>query len=123
MARSARYPIRLKRVFDEAEPRDGQRLLVDGYWPRGVTKDDVHADAWLRALAPSTGLRHWFDDDPNRWEDFRQLYFAEIAANGPGLARLRPYLERGPVTLLYAAGDEEHNNAAALREFLLRGAG
>lgn len=123
MARSARYPIRLKRVFDEAEARDGQRLLVDGVWPRGMTKAELQAEAWLRAIAPSTGLRRWFGHDPARWEDFRRRYFAELAENRDGLARLRPYLERGPVTLLYAARDEEHNNAVVLQQFLTHGSG
>jgi len=123
MARSVRYPIRLKRVYEAPEPGDGQRLLVDGVWPRGMTKLDLQAEAWLRSLAPSTALRRWFDHDPARWEGFRRRYFAELADNPTGLARLRPYLERGPVTLLYAARDEEHNNAVALRDYLQRGSG
>src|SRR5690606_18076422 len=119
MARAARQPIRLKRVYDPAEPGDGQRLLVDGVWPRGKTKQELAIEAWLRSLAPSAGLRRWFGHDPARWEDFRARYFEELAANPDGLARLRAYLDRGPVTLLYAARDEEHNNAVALRDFLM----
>lgn len=123
MASPARHPIRLKRAYEEPAPGDGQRLLVDGLWPRGVTKADLQIEAWLKAIAPSTALRKWFGHDPTRWEGFRSRYFAELAANPEALYQLRGYLSRGPVTLLYAARDEEHNNAVALRDFLLHGSG
>lgn len=123
MARPARYPVHVKRVYEPPEAEDGQRLLVDGIWPRGLRKEDLEVDAWLRVLAPRTALRRWFGHDPARWEDFRARYFAELAANANGLARLRGYLVRGPVTLLYAAADEEHNNAVALRDYILHGSG
>ena len=123
MASPARHPIRLKRAYEEPAPGDGQRLLVDGLWPRGVTKADLQIEAWLKAIAPSTALRKWFGHDPARWDGFRSRYFAELAANAEALAQLRGYLSRGPVTLLYAARDEEHNNAVALRDFLLHGSG
>ena len=121
MASTSRHPIQVKRLYETAEPADGQRLLVDGLWPRGVTKADLHIEAWLRAVAPSTALRKWYGHDPARWEAFRERYFAELAANPQTLAPLRRYLERGPVTLLYAARDEEHNNAVALRDYVLYG--
>ena len=121
MASPARHPIHLKRAYEEPAPGDGQRLLVDGLWPRGLRKETLQAEAWLRVLAPSTDLRRWFGHDPARWDDFRVRYFDELAANPAALARLRGYLERGPVTLLYAARDEEHNNAAALRDYVLHG--
>ena len=123
MASPARHPIRLKRAYEEPAPGDGQRLLVDGLWPRGVTKADLQIEAWLKAIAPSTALRKWFGHDPTRWEGFRSRYFAELAANAEALSQLRGYLSRGPVTLLYAARDEEHNNAVALRDFLMHGSG
>ena len=123
MASPARHPIRLKRAYEEPAPGDGQRLLVDGLWPRGVTKADLQIEAWLKAISPSTALRKWFGHDPARWDGFRSRYFAELAANAEALAQLRGYLSRGPVTLLYAARDEEHNNAVALRDFLLHGSG
>ena len=123
MASPARHPIRLKRAYEEPAPGDGQRLLVDGLWPRGVTKADLQIEAWLKAIAPSTALRKWFGHDPARWDGFRSRYFAELAANPEALSQLRGYLSRGPVTLLYAARDEEHNNAVALRDFLLHGSG
>ncbi|AKC86743.1 DUF488 domain-containing protein [Pseudoxanthomonas suwonensis] len=121
MARAARHPIHLKRAYEDAAPSDGQRLLVDGLWPRGVSRDDLRAESWLKALAPSTALRKWFGHDPARWDDFRERYFDELEANPEALAQLRPYLDRGPVTLLYGARDEEHNNAVALRDYLLHG--
>jgi len=121
MASRARHPIHLKRAYEDPAPSDGQRLLVDGLWPRGVSKEDLRAEAWLRALAPSTALRKWFGHDPARWDGFRERYFAELEANPEALSQLRGYLARGPVTLLYGARDEEHNNAVALRDYLLRG--
>ena len=121
MASTARPPIHLKRAYDAPEPGDGQRLLVDGLWPRGVSKEDLEAEAWLKALAPSTPLRKWFNHDPARWETFRTRYFEELEAKPEALAQLRAYLARGPVTLLYGARDEEHNNAVALRDFVLHG--
>jgi len=121
MASRARHPIHLKRAYEDPAPGDGQRLLVDGLWPRGVSKEDLHAEAWLKALAPSTALRKWFGHDPARWDGFRERYFAELEADPEALSQLRGYLARGPVTLLYGARDEEHNNAVALRDYLLRG--
>jgi uncharacterized protein YeaO (DUF488 family) len=121
MASRTRHSIHLKRAYEDPAPGDGQRLLVDGLWPRGVSKEDLHAEAWLKALAPSTALRKWFGHDPARWDGFRERYFAELEANPEALAQLRGYLARGPVTLLYGARDEEHNNAVALRDYLLRG--
>ena len=121
MASSASPTIFLKRAYEEPAPGDGQRLLVDGIWPRGVSKADLQAEAWLKALAPSTALRRWFNHDPARWEGFRARYAAELEANPEALAQLRGYLVRGPVTLVYAARDEEHNNAVALRDYVLHG--
>lgn len=123
MARPARYPVLTKRVYEPSGPLDGARLLVDGVWPRGLSKESMELEAWLRLLAPSTALRRWFGHDPARWDDFRTRYFAELADNPAGLARLRGYMVRGPVTLLYAAADEEHNNAVALRDYILHGSG
>ena len=121
MASTARHPIHLKRLYEAPEPGDGQRLLVDGLWPRGISKVELEAEAWLRALAPSTALRKWFNHDPARWETFRIRYFEELDAKPEALAQLRAYLARGPVTLLYGARDEEHNNAFALRDYVLHG--
>ena len=115
--------IRIKRAYEPPHADDGVRILIDRLWPRGIKKEALALDRWAKELAPSTALRKWFGHDPLRWDGFRSRYFAELAANPEGLARLRPYLERGPVTLLYAAVDEEHNNAVALRQFLMHGSG
>ncbi|SED03301.1 Uncharacterized conserved protein YeaO, DUF488 family [Rhizobiales bacterium GAS191] len=110
--------IQIKRIYEPAEPDDGFRVLVDRIWPRGLKKADTAIDLWLKEIAPSTALRHWFDHDPARWEDFRKRYKAEVEPQSDTLAMLRSKARRGTVTLLYAARDIEHNNAAALERIL-----
>jgi uncharacterized protein YeaO (DUF488 family) len=112
--------IRLKRAYEPAAAADGTRVLVDRLWPRGVTKADAAIDHWMKDLAPSTELRKWFGHDPARWAEFRQRYAAEIDAHRDELERLREMTDAGVVTLVYAARDEAHNDAVALREILLR---
>jgi len=111
--------IRIKRVYDPAEPTDGTRVLVDRLWPRGVKKAEFPLDRWQKEAAPSDTLRRWFHHDPGKWEEFRQRYLAELEARP---AAWQPLVQaaRGPLTLLYSAHDTQHNNAAVLREFLLR---
>lgn len=111
--------IRTKRVYDPPGSSDGLRILVDRIWPRGVKKEDAQVVHWMKELAPSDELRGWFGHDPARWEEFQQRYFAELDQNPEPLARLRELLREGPVTLVYAAKDEQHNNAVALRAYLL----
>ncbi|MBV8494157.1 MAG: DUF488 family protein [Alphaproteobacteria bacterium] len=108
--------IRTKRVHDPADQQDGKRVLVDRLWPRGLKKEEAQIDLWLREAAPSSELRRWFGHDPARWEEFRRRYAAELERSREVLA---PLLDiRGTVTLLFAARDEEHNNAVALAEWL-----
>ena len=110
--------IQVKRAYEPAAKSDGKRFLVDRLWPRGVAKDALRAQAWLKDVAPSDALRRWFNHDPARWEEFRRRYFAELDAR-PGA--WQPILEaarRGNVTLLYSAREVEHNNAVALKEYL-----
>ena len=111
----------LRRVYDPAGPDDGLRVLVERLWPRGLSKARAGVDEWLREAAPSAPLRQWFGHDPARWAEFRRRYEAELGAQpaSVAVARLRVLAARGRVTLLYAAKDEAHNNARALREFLL----
>ncbi|HVY62810.1 MAG TPA: DUF488 family protein [Planctomycetota bacterium] len=112
--------IRLRRVYETPGRGEGKRFLVERLWPRGVKKEALELDGWLRDVAPSTELRKWFSHDPAKWPEFRRRYEAELAANE---AAWRPLLEaagEGPVTLLYSSHDEEHNNAVALRDFLER---
>ena len=108
--------IRVKRTYDSRERKDGRRILVERLWPRGMKKESVAADAWLKDVAPSTKLRKWFDHREERWEEFRRRYHEELDANPDAW---KPILESGrTVTLLYSAHDTEHNGAVVLRDYL-----
>jgi uncharacterized protein YeaO (DUF488 family) len=112
----------VKRVYAPAGPGDGLRVLVDRLWPRGIAKDKARVDLWLKDIAPSDALRKRFHARPERWEEFCVAYAAELKAE-PGRTAAKGLLERageGPVTLLYAARDEQHNNAIALKTWLER---
>ncbi|MCC6777889.1 MAG: DUF488 family protein [Hyphomicrobiales bacterium] len=109
----------LKRVYASPEPADGTRILVDRLWPRGLSKDKARVDLWLKDIAPSNALRKRFHGQPADWKEFCATYFAELkeptarAAAEEVVARLK----QGTVTLLYAAHDEQHNNAVALKRW------
>jgi len=109
--------ILLARAYDDEIPA-GRRFLVDRVWPRGVTKEDLHLDGWIRDAAPSTELRRWFGHDPARWEEFRRRYSAELDARPEAWAPLREAAAHGDVVLLFGAKDTEHNQAVALRDYL-----
>lgn len=111
--------VRLKRAYDEPDPKDGRRLLVDRLWPRGVSKVDAAIDEWVKEIAPSTALRKWFGHDPARWDEFRQRYAKEIHGHAELLGHLRELARDGPVTLVYSARDEIHNDAVVLRKVIL----
>lgn len=111
--------IQVKRVYDAAAADDGWRVLVDRVWPRGLSKAQVRADAWLKDVAPSTALRQWFAHDRAKWDEFVQRYTAELNANAEALEPLRVAARRGRLTLLYGARDSEYNQAVALRAYLL----
>ncbi len=111
--------IRLKRAYEAACADDGSRVLVDRLWPRGVSKDAAAIDLWLKELAPSTELRKWFGHDPARWADFERRYAQEVRAHPDQFEQLRDLARKGRVTLVYAAHDEEHNDAVVLRRLLL----
>lgn len=113
--------LQIKRAYEPAAREDGDRYLVDRLWPRGVKKEALALTAWLKDIAPSGELRLWFGHDPARWAGFRRRYQAELEANRPALQPLRAALRRGPLTLVYSAHDEAHNQAVVLRDFLLRG--
>jgi len=111
--------LKLKRVYDPPERDDGYRVLVDRLWPRGLAKDKAHVDVWLKDAAPSDALRKWFHQDPERWRGFRARYREELRADGETLSSLRALIrEKGSVTLLFAARDEDRNNAAVLAQML-----
>jgi uncharacterized protein YeaO (DUF488 family) len=120
MTRKAAARILVARVYDPERGRGGCRILVDRMWPRGLKKEDLKIDRWLKRLAPSTDLRRWFQHDPNRWEEFRRRYFAELDAQPDAWLELAELCGSRTVTLLFAANDREHNNATALREYLQR---
>jgi len=110
--------VRLKRAYDPAEPGDGYRVLIDRLWPRGVSKERARLDEWARELAPSTELRTWFGHDPERFAEFERRYRTELAAHSGKLDELRRRARHGTLTLVYAARDEEHNDAVVLAELL-----
>lgn len=110
--------IQIKRSYELPAREDGRRFLVERLWPRGMRKEALHADAWLKDVAPSTELRQWFGHRTERWDEFRRRYRKELSANADAWAPLLDASDRGTVTLLYSAHDTEHNGARVLREFL-----
>lgn len=112
--------IKVKRVYEEPEKADGVRVLVDRVWPRGLSKEAAAVDYWLREIAPSAELRKWFGHDPAKWEAFYARYVSELAAGAKDVVFLRARAKKGTVTLVYAAKDEAHNNAVALKRYLER---
>ena len=110
--------VTLKRVYDEPEPGDGTRVLVERLWPRGLSKERAHVDLWLKEIAPSDGLRRWFGHDPARFAEFARRYRAELGANPEAVSRMDELIKAGRVTLLYGARDEEHNEARVLADYI-----
>ncbi len=111
--------VRLKRAYEPPAADDGTRILVDRLWPRGVSKEHAALDQWMKDISPSTELRQWFGHDPARWVEFRRRYAEELHQNGELLSQLRSLARQGPVTLVYSAHDEVHNDAIVLRDLLL----
>jgi len=114
---ASRHRLRIKRVYLPPDVADGQRVLVDRLWPRGLRKADAHISAWLKDVAPSSALRQWFGHDPARWAEFQSRYSVELASN-QAVETLRQMWAHGDVTLVYSARDEAHNQARALAEYL-----
>lgn len=110
--------LKLKRAYDPPSEDDGCRILVDRLWPRGLRKAEARIECWLKEIAPSAGLRQWFDHDPARWEEFRRRYFTELDGRAPVVEELRRRMRQGRVTLVYGARDQIHNHAVALQEYL-----
>ena len=110
--------IKLKRAYDQPGAEDGTRVLVDRLWPRGLTKEKARVDLWLKEIAPSTELRNWFGHDPARWAEFKRRYRAELKQKKELVAQLKAELKKNPVTLVYGAKDEQHNDAVVLLEAL-----
>jgi len=112
--------ILVKRIYEPVATSDGFRVLIDRLWPRGLSKSDAKLDLWLPDLGPSTTLRKWFNHDPARWTEFCRLYRDELKEKKALLATIKKQAKTRPVTLLYSTKDERHNQAVALRSFLLK---
>lgn len=110
--------IQLKRAYEDAAPADGRRFLVERLWPRGVRKEALAVEAWLKDAAPSPELRRWYGHDPEKWPEFRARYRAELEANPDAWRALLDAAREGDVTLVYAARDTERNSASVLRDLL-----
>jgi uncharacterized protein YeaO (DUF488 family) len=111
--------VKLKRAYERPAASDGTRVLIDRLGPRGVKKADAAIALWAKELAPSTGLRQWFGHDPARWQEFRRRYAEEVRQRREELRELRRLARKGPLTLVFAAHDETHNDAVVLRGLLL----
>jgi len=116
MQQPENYRFRIKRVYELPNKHDGRRILVDRLWPRGLTKEKASIDLWLKDIAPSTELRKWFGHNPDRWEEFKERYLAELKGNSDQIQLLKQELDKGIVTLVYGAKDEEHNQAVVIQE-------
>lgn len=115
------HEIEIERVYGAPADGRGARVLIDRLWPRGLRKDSLRLDAWMRELGPSDGLRKWFGHQPERWPEFRRRYRDELRGGAPQLElldELAGLARKGPLTLFYSARDEEHNQAVVVREVL-----
>ena len=110
--------IKLKRAYEKRSRDDGSRILVERLWPRGLTRERAAVDLWLKEVAPSPELRKWFGHDPARWEQFQKRYWKELKEKEEAVRLLKRKGKQGTVTLVYAARDEEHNGALALKRFV-----
>lgn len=110
--------LHIKRVYETPSAEDGTRVLVDRLWPRGLTKGNARIDQWLKDIAPSTELRTWFNHDPAKWSEFERRYKRELDNNMQVVEALRDLVRSGPVTLVYSAKDEQHNNAIVLQAYI-----
>jgi|SRR5215472_4778107 uncharacterized protein YeaO (DUF488 family) len=110
--------LKVKRVYDAPAKSDGRRVLVDRIWPRGLKKSEARIDEWLRKIAPSTGMRKWFNHDPRKWEQFKKKYGAELKEHREEVEKLGRDSRKRTVTLLFGAKDTAHNNALALKEYV-----
>ncbi len=113
-------PIALKRAYEPPSRSDGCRILVERLWPRGLSKQDAKIDLWPKEAAPSTGLRRWFNHDPDKWVAFKRRYFGELRAREESLEPIRERLRAGPVTFVFASRETRFNNAVALKKYLER---
>jgi len=112
--------IKIKRIYDPASPDDGKRIYVDRLWPRGMKKEEVKIDEWIKEISPSDGLRKWFAHDPSKFLEFKKRFAKELEEHSETLERIGKEGKRKTITLLFSAKDVEHNNAVVLKEILGR---
>jgi len=110
--------IKIKRIYEVASADDGKRIYIDRLWPRGMKKENVKIDEWLKEISPSNGLRKWFSHDPSKYEEFKRRYIKELQKHPEILEKIKKEERRETVTLLFSAKDEEHNNATVIKEIL-----
>ena len=110
--------IHIKRAYEKPASNDGQRILVDRLWPRGISKDAAKIDFWPKEIAPSNELRKWYGHEPEKWEEFKKKYFAELDAIPEKVQELLDYVQKGTVTFVYSSKEERINNAVALKEYV-----
>jgi uncharacterized protein YeaO (DUF488 family) len=110
--------IKLKRAYEKPSKDDGFRILVERLWPRGLAKQRAAVDMWLKDISPSPELRKWYGHDPDRWQEFQKRYWKELRQKKEPIKQLKQKVRAGTVTFIYAAKDEEHNSALALKRFL-----
>lgn len=111
--------VEIKRAYDPPAKADGARILVERLWPRGIKKEDLKLDDWIKEAAPSTELRKWFNHDPEKWDEFQRRYREELDAHPQAWQPILDAAKKGRVTLLFSSRDSEHNNVVALRHYLV----
>lgn len=110
--------IQVKRVYEPAGPQDGVRVLVDRLWPRGLSKEQVKADLWLKEIAPSTELRKWFHQNMQQWAEFQRRYLAELDDQPEAVTKLLELAKENRLTLLFSSREADSNHALMLKEYL-----
>jgi len=110
--------IKIRRIYDPASPDDGKRIYIDRLWPRGMKKEEVKIDEWLKEISPSDSLRKWFGHDPAKYAEFKRRYTKELEKHSETLERIRKEGKKETVTLLFSAKDVKHNNATVMKEIL-----
>lgn len=110
--------VHIKRVYEEPDPSDGKRILIDRLWPRGLTKEKAKVDLWLKEIAPTAELRKWFGHEPSKWTEFKKRYQEELQDNHETVNILLSEIKKGKVTLIYSAKDEKYNDAVELKKYL-----
>ncbi len=115
--------LKIKRIYEKSTPDDGIRVLVDRLWPRGISRNEVNVDHWMKEIAPCDSLRKWFAHRTERWEEFKSRYLKELEDKKDLVRKLEEIMQKNTVTILYSAKDEYRNNAIVLFELIMKGRG